>query len=998
MRRILSALMIVSAFVFVGASVPARAQTYTQSVVYGFCNVGGSVCPDGVDPQSLIQAADGSFYGLAFSRNGCTTTCTEVFKITPEGAFALLHANIQGFPGGLVQGSDGNIYGTAGAFNSVGVNAYGSIFKLTPSGVFTTLYSFTELYAAGTNADLIQGSDGNFYGTAGEYNSSQPGGAVYRITPSGTISNLYVFCIEDQQGYCPDGSFPEGLVQGSDGNFYGTTNTGGSQDSNAGTVFKLTQSGNLTTLYTFCSQGGTGCADGESPTGQLVQASDGNFYGTTANGGLGEGTIFKITPGGMLTTLYAFCPGGGPCSDGVSPNGLVLGSDGGLYGTTGAYGSGGVSTVFRITTAGNFKILSTFCTPNCSGGSYLNSITQGSDGGFYGTTESGGASAAGVVFKIASTPTLAAPVAVSLSESSIEVGDSVTLNWQVLNAFSTTMQQCIAFAPFNSGGAGTWTGLQSGTLAGGVYSGTATIKPTAAGVYAYALTCGGVESGQATLNVGGAKSETGTSLLTNSPAYVDSLVTLSAAVFPEPSAGSPPTGSVTFSVGSESLGSVQLMNGTASLDLDASGIAAGTYPVTATYSGDVTYKGSSAATSVLLQRYATFTGLTITPTTVVQGQSVTLSSTIATNGVSGAPSGTVTFYYGGQSLGAVKPKSGVASLTVTPDTSIPPGTYSVTAIYSGDAVHLPSTSSAVTVTLQAATTTKLTVTPTTVASGQSVTFASTVSRAGGGGTASGTVSFYAEGTLLLGTVPISMGNASLTLVNNGSGGLPLGTFAVMAEYSGDPLDEISASTPITMTVETPGNATTTTLSVMPTMVTQGQSVTISTTVGRNNGGGTPTGTVTFFAGTLAVGSVTLSSGSGSLTVPVTGSTASGVYAVTAQYNGDASDSTSTSAAVSVTVIAPTTTKLTVSPNPVPANQIVTMTAFVKQTYGSATPTGTVTFTVGSFVAGTANLVNGTAVVNLSTVGISAGTYAVTATYNGDMHDTESSDTLSVVVK
>jgi hypothetical protein len=123
-----------------------------------------------------------------------------------------------------------------------------------------------------------------------------------------------------------------------------------------------------------------------------------------------------------------------------------------------------------------------------------------------------------------------------------------------------------------------------------------------------------------------------------------------------------------------------------------------------------------------------------------------------------------------------------------------------------------------------------------------------------------------------------------------------------------------------------------------------------------------------------------------------------VYAVTAQYNGDASDSTSTSAAVSVTVIAPTTTKLTVSPNPVPANQIVTMTAFVKQTYGSATPTGTVTFTVGSFVAGTANLVNGTAVVNLSTVGISAGTYAVTATYNGDMHDTESSDTLSVVVK
>ncbi|MGB6472140.1 MAG: choice-of-anchor tandem repeat GloVer-containing protein, partial [Candidatus Acidiferrales bacterium] len=137
---------------------------------------------------------------------------------------------------------------------------------------------------------------------------------------------------------CTDGAVPlAGLIQGSDGNFYGTTRVGGNTN-DAGTVFKLTPSGILTTLYSFCSQGGTDCTDGEYPYGGLIQGSDGNFYGTTFEGGDGYfnvGTVFKITPSGTLTTLYSFCSQAN-CTDGELPYaGLIQGSDGNFYGTTG---------------------------------------------------------------------------------------------------------------------------------------------------------------------------------------------------------------------------------------------------------------------------------------------------------------------------------------------------------------------------------------------------------------------------------------------------------------------------------------------------------------------------------------------------------------------------------------------------------------------------------------------------------------------------------------
>src|SRR5271165_1356831 len=303
----------------------------------------------------------------------------------------------------LVQGSDGNFYGTTvkgGASASICQDGCGTVFKVTPAGTLTVLHSFCVNYpcadGASPYAALVQGTDGNFYGTAyglGKFN----GGTVFKITLAGALTTLYSFC---SQPNCADGSQPyAGLVQASDGNFYVTTLEGGSNNGcslgsgSCGTVFKITPGGMLTTLHSFCAQ--TNCVDGGNPYAGLVQGRDGNFYGTTfERGANGYGTVFKITPAGTLTTLYSFCAQTN-CVDGSIPYaGLVQASDGNFYGTTtqgaGAYGNGG--TVFKITPGGTLTSLYSFCSqPNCTDGDDpIAGLVQASDGNFYGTTQQGG--------------------------------------------------------------------------------------------------------------------------------------------------------------------------------------------------------------------------------------------------------------------------------------------------------------------------------------------------------------------------------------------------------------------------------------------------------------------------------------------------------------------------------------------------------------------------------------------------------------------------------
>jgi uncharacterized repeat protein (TIGR03803 family) len=191
-----------------------------------------------------------------------------------------------------------------------------------------------------------------------------------------------------------------------DGNFYGTTASGGDQICNCGTVFKITPVGNLTTLHSFKG------TDGAYPGGALVQAADENFYGTT--GGLGYhcnptsgcGTVFKITRGGSLTTLYNFCAQTN-CSDGAHPvAGLVQATDGNFYGTTLVGGGGncvadfgvGCGTVFEITALGELTTLHTF--GSTDGANPYGGLLQATNGSFYGTTYGGGAFSGGTIFSL----------------------------------------------------------------------------------------------------------------------------------------------------------------------------------------------------------------------------------------------------------------------------------------------------------------------------------------------------------------------------------------------------------------------------------------------------------------------------------------------------------------------------------------------------------------------------------------------------------------------
>jgi uncharacterized repeat protein (TIGR03803 family) len=303
----------------------------TLTTLYSFSGFGA----DGYNPETgLVQGKDGNFYGTTSGAQGSWQTYLPsggtVFKINANGALTTLHSFTgDASPNGLVQGSDGNFYGTTYAG---GEADEGTVFQISAKGACTNLYSFFVGGAHGRKplAALIQGRDGNFYGTTSGWDGAKGYGTVDKISTNGTVTTLYTFT-----GGADGGTPTAALVQGSDGNFYGTTTYGGTGD--YGTVFQLSANGTLTTLHSF-----SGGADGGYPAAALVQGSDGNFYGTTPSGGTGgNGTIFQLNANGLLTTLHSF-------SGGATPNGLVQGSDGNFYGTTTYGGTGGYDTVFRI--------------------------------------------------------------------------------------------------------------------------------------------------------------------------------------------------------------------------------------------------------------------------------------------------------------------------------------------------------------------------------------------------------------------------------------------------------------------------------------------------------------------------------------------------------------------------------------------------------------------------------------------------------------------------
>jgi uncharacterized repeat protein (TIGR03803 family) len=267
------------------------------------------------------------------------------------------------------------------------------------------LHSFTGIDGEQPSAALLRSSDGDFYGTTSgggaHANQFGQGGTVFQISTNAVFTSLYSFTGGD------DGYGPNGLAQGSDGSFYGTTSSGGSNS--VGTVFQINTNGQLTTLYAFgtVTNAGGEVLDGANPQAALVQGSDGSFYGTTSGGGSNSvGTVFKIRTNGEFTSLYSFTGR----DDGYGPNGLAQGSDGSFYGTTFSGGSNSVGTVFEINTNGQLTTLYAFGTvTNASGGALDGAnpqaaLVQGSDGNFYGTTAYDGVGYAGTVFRLAMVP------------------------------------------------------------------------------------------------------------------------------------------------------------------------------------------------------------------------------------------------------------------------------------------------------------------------------------------------------------------------------------------------------------------------------------------------------------------------------------------------------------------------------------------------------------------------------------------------------------------
>ena len=361
-------------FLLCAVAIASPSQVFTTLVDFNVTN--------GVNPSaSLVEGIDAQLYGTTPNGGTPAPAGGTIFRMSPQGSFTSLLSltNPDGvFPGAaLLLAPNRLLYGTASAG---GANGEGTVFQITPDGTLTLLHTFDSTDGAWPNG-LVQAFNGMLYGTTnqgGTYND----GTIFKMSPGGALTTVHNFAGSD-------GAFPGPPVQASNGLLYGTTGSGGAYG--GGTIYTVSLGGAFATLYNF---GGATSADGGEPEGALTQGNDGSFYGTTWWGGASSsaGTVFKITPAGTLTTLYRF-----DGTDGDNPVGaLVQGTDGNFYGTTYMGGLGGWGTIFRITPTGTLTFLHSFeytdsYGPHCG-------LVQHTNGSFYGTTLYGGSNRAGTVY------------------------------------------------------------------------------------------------------------------------------------------------------------------------------------------------------------------------------------------------------------------------------------------------------------------------------------------------------------------------------------------------------------------------------------------------------------------------------------------------------------------------------------------------------------------------------------------------------------------------
>jgi uncharacterized repeat protein (TIGR03803 family) len=760
-----------------------------------------------------------------------------------------------------------------------------------------------------------------------------------------TFTVLYTFT-----GAHGDGLFPEaGLVQDAAGNFYGTTSGGGvmTKCGKCGTVYKIDTAGNETVLHSFGAIG-----DGATPSAGLVQDAAGNLYGTTTSGGASNfGTVFKVDTAGKETVLYSFAGG----SDGEDPiGGLILDAAGNLYGTTWSGGTFpacygiGCGTVFMLDVTGKETVLHSFG----GGGDGTNptaGLVQDPSGNLYGTTESGGALNLGTVFKVDTTGAETVLYSFLGGEDGAYPYADLVRDAEG-NLYGTTLygggsQGCPANTcgtVFKVDTAGVESVVHAFNGADGWNPLGGLIRDTTGNLYG-------------TTKQGGGGDDDGTVF------EVDK------------------TGTETVLYGFSGGSRTDPGGPFGALVLDAAGNLYSTTYSGGAFDGGIVFK---LAPSHL--KTTTTTTLTSSPNPSLQGQPITFTATVTSSGGPPPNGESVTFYDGVSILGTGSLSAGVASLTTS---SLPLGTFTITATYAGDANFAASTSPAlrqvVNAAVKSATSTTISSSLNPSIQGQPVTFTATVTSSGGTPPNGETVTFY-TGINVLGTAPMTGGIASLTTSGMGSG-----IHAISAAYLGDGNFIGSTSPALGQAVDTSAqSATTTALTSSLNPSIYGQKVTWTATV-TTSGKTTPTGNVTFNWGSDSIGTAKLNS-SGVATLTKSNLNAD-TYPLFAVYAGDANNGPSASPILNQVITqAISSATIASSPNPSIQGESVTFTATISSP--TTTPTGPVTFTSGTTTLGTVELSKGKATLTTSTLPVGSNTVTVTYPWNSNIAESSASVT------
>ncbi len=676
-----------------------------------------------------------------------TWTATDLHDFTDTGDGAFPADN-------LIQAHDGNYYGTAR-----------SVYKISPTGTYSTVNG-----SISPGGSLVEGPDGLLYGACGQCGAGGKS-AIFKMTTAGVVTILYTFSGGN------DGSGPSPVILGTDGNYWGTTYSGGS--GGLGTIFKLTPAGALTTVYAFPSDG----SQGYNPTGiQLVQASDGKFYGavfqsppnqiilskpgnphsltepslSSADGGI----IFSVTTSGGFAQAYAF-----GASDGNDPNvSMVEGQNGKLYGET-AYGTNGYGNIFAMTVGGGSGSYSTLYnfTGSSDAGTPEGPMVLASDGNFYGTASgavaNSGEGGTGAVFKLTGSGTFSLVNFVDDDNGNPDSGMVQGSDGNFYGTFDTL---------------GSFAGQCSQFGCGSVFKLAPSIKLAA----------------PVQLSLSSATTEPGTAVTLSWKvlnAFSDTLQLCYA--YESAAAAGSWTGKQKGTLSSSThlyTGSAQVTptaDGTYTYALTCGGQESG--QVTLTVSG----KGKDNST----------TALTATPNPASVGQSVTLKATVT--GSDSTPSGSVSYDVGSIVLTTANLNgSGVASFTASTNGEAA-GTYPVTASYGGNTSYNSSNSSTVNVTLnKAPTATTLSSSTTTVTPPADVTLTATVKRTASGATGAPTGSVtFAVGSTTLATVKVN--GSGVAILKASSAGQAAGSYPITAKYAGDAGDNSSTSSAVTVTVK-----------------------------------------------------------------------------------------------------------------------------------------------------------------------------------------------------